>query len=51
MLSEFEKDKHDEDYLITFVNTVKKKFTKRRYRKNSIFFAFSRYISNNLSIN
>lgn len=38
MLSEFEKDKHDEDYLITFVNTVKKKFTKRRYRNVKILF-------------
>ncbi len=30
MLSEFEKDKHDEDYLITFANTDKKKFTKQK---------------------
>ena len=30
MLSEFEKDNHDVDYLIIFVNTVKKKFTKQK---------------------
>lgn len=30
MLTEFEKDKHDVNYLITFANTVKKKFTKQK---------------------
>lgn len=30
MLSEFEKDKHNVDYLITFANTVTKKFTKQK---------------------
>ena len=30
MLTEFEKGKHNVDYLITFANTVKKKFTKQK---------------------
>ena len=30
MLSEFEKDKHDVDYLIAFAYSVKNKFTKQR---------------------
>ena len=30
MLTEFENGKHNVDYLITFANTVKKKFTKQK---------------------
>ena len=30
MLSEFEKDKHDVDYLIAFAYSVKKRFTKQK---------------------
>lgn len=34
MLTEFEKDKHDVDYLITFANAVKKNFTKQKVTFN-----------------